>query len=52
MAIMTSHADKKPELVPRHDLARAMVLNDLAEILANLNVAKHPGDKDEEDPRG
>ena len=50
VAIMASHADKKPELIPRHDLARALVLSDLADILANLNVAKHPGD--EEDPRG
>jgi hypothetical protein len=42
--IMMKYADKKPEEIPRHDLARSMVLHDLAEILTNLRVVKHPED--------
>ena len=37
-AIMKKHADKTPELIPKADLARAMVLQDLAEILVNLVI--------------
>ena len=44
IAIMTTHAAKKPEEIPRHDLARSMVLHDLAEILTHLLVEKHPED--------
>lgn len=44
--IMTKHAAKKPEEIPRHDLARSMVLYDLAEILANLRIEKHPEDEE------
>jgi hypothetical protein len=43
--IMTAHADKKPADIPRHDLARSMVLHDLAEILTNLRVEKTPEDE-------
>jgi len=43
--IMTRHATKKPEEIPRHDLARSMVLLDLAEILTTLRVEKHPEDE-------
>ena len=43
--IMTKHAAKKPEDIPRHDLARSMILLDLAEILTNLRVEKHPEDE-------
>ena len=46
--IMTKHADKKPEEIPRHDLARSLVLHDLAEILTNLRVEKHPEDEKDE----
>jgi hypothetical protein len=44
LEIMTAHAALPPEQIPRHDLARALVLNDLAGILANLRVEKKPGD--------
>jgi hypothetical protein len=46
--IMSLHATKKPEEIPRHDLARAMVLHDLAEILAHLVVEKHAEDEKED----
>ena len=46
IAIMTAHAAKPPDQIPKHDLARSLVLHDLAEILTNLHVV-HP-----EDPRG
>lgn len=46
MEIMNKHASKKPEEIPRHDLARGMVLHDLAEILTNLRIAKHPEDEE------
>jgi hypothetical protein len=36
--IMSSHADKKPEDIPKHDLARAMVLSDIAEILLKMKA--------------
>jgi hypothetical protein len=42
--IMTKHAAKKPEEIPKHDLARSMVLHDIAEILIHLRV-EHPEDK-------
>jgi hypothetical protein len=45
MAIMTAHAAKKPEEIPRHDLTRAMILRDIAEILTHLRVEKHPEDE-------
>ena len=48
MEIMMRYADKKPEEIPRHDLARGMILHDLAEILTNLRVEKHPEDEDEQ----
>jgi len=38
IAIMTAHADKPPEQIPKHDLARSMVLNDIAEILLGLKL--------------
>jgi hypothetical protein len=44
--IMTKHAAKKPEEIPKHDLARSMVLHDLAEILAGLKVEKRPDDEE------
>jgi hypothetical protein len=47
--IMTSHADKKPADIPRHDLARSMVLNDLAEILVHLRVEPLPNERSERD---
>jgi hypothetical protein len=43
--IMMKYADKKPEEIPKHDLARSMVLHDLAEILTNLHIDKHPEDE-------
>jgi len=43
--IMAKHADKKPEDIPRHDLARSMVFIDLAEILTNLRIEKKPEDE-------
>jgi len=43
--IMTKHAAKKPEDIPRHDLARSMVLLDLAEVLTNLRIEKKPEDE-------
>ena len=42
IAIMTAHADKQPEQIPKHDLARSMVLNDLAEILLGLKIEDPP----------
>ncbi len=42
--IMTMHATKRPEDIPRHDLARSMILHDLAEILTNLHVEDNPED--------
>lgn len=45
--IMTKHAAKKPEDIPRHDLARSMVLLDLAEVLTNLRIEKKPEDETE-----
>ena len=42
--IMSLHSDKKPELIPKNDLARSQVLLDLAEILTTLKVDKHPDD--------
>lgn len=45
--IMMQHATKTPEQIPRHDLARSMVLHDLAEILTHLHVEKHPDDEKE-----
>ena len=45
--IMTKHASKKPEDIPRHDLARSMVLLDLAEVLTNLRIEKKPEDETE-----
>lgn len=53
IAIMNAHAQKKPEEIPKHDLARSMVLHDLAEILQNLHV-KHPENErdDGEEPAG
>jgi hypothetical protein len=42
--IMMKYTSKKPEEIPRHELARAMVLRDLAEILASLRIEKHPED--------
>lgn len=42
--IMMQHADKDPRDIPKHDLARSMVLHDLAQVLANLRVEKHPED--------
>jgi hypothetical protein len=44
IAIMTTHADKKPEQIPKHDLARSLVLHDIAEILTNLRVEHPPED--------
>lgn len=46
--IMMAHADKTPEQIPKHDLARSMVLHDLAEILTHLRVEKHPDDEKDE----
>ena len=43
--IMMAHASKKPEDIPKHDLARSWVMRDLAEILTNLRVEKHPEDE-------
>lgn len=43
--IMTKHAAKKPEEIPKHDLARSMVLHDIAEILVNLRIDPHPDDE-------
>jgi hypothetical protein len=37
-AIMKVHAAKAPEAIPKSDLARAMVLQDLAEILVHLTL--------------
>ena len=48
--IMTTHASKPPEAIPRHDLARSLILLDLAEILVNLRVEKKPED-DEDDQK-
>jgi len=48
--IMMAHADKSPEQIPKHDLARSMVLHDLAEILANLHIGKHPEDDEVDKP--
>ena len=36
--IMSAHADKKPEDIPKHDLARAMTLSDIAEILLKMKA--------------
>ena len=47
IAIMTAHAAKKPEDIPRVDLARSMVLHDIAEILTHLKIEKHPEDGSE-----
>ena len=44
--IMTRHATKRPEEIPRHDLARSMILHDLAEILASLHVDRKPEDEE------
>lgn len=44
MEIMSKHATKKPEEIPKHDLARSMVFHDLAEILTRLVIPKHPED--------
>jgi hypothetical protein len=43
--IMTKHAAKKPEEIPRVDLTRSMILHDIAEILLNLSVEKRPEDE-------
>ena len=46
--IMMLHSDKKPDQIPKHDLARGLVLHDLAEILTHLRVEKHPEDEKDE----
>lgn len=46
--IMTKYAAVLPENIPKHDLARALIFHDLAEIIANLNVKKHPEDEQQE----
>jgi hypothetical protein len=43
--IMTKYDGKKPEEIPKHDLTRAQVLFDIAEILVNLRIDKHPEDE-------
>ena len=43
--IMTKHAAKKPEEIPRVDLTRSMILHDIAEILLNLSIKAHPEDE-------
>lgn len=35
--IMTPHAAKEPDQIPKNDLARATVLRDLAEIFAKVS---------------
>jgi hypothetical protein len=45
--IMTKHAAKKPEEIPRVDLTRSMILHDIAEILTNLSIEKRPEDERE-----
>lgn len=42
--IMMAYNNLKPEQIPKNELARAQVLYDLAEILANLFVEEHPDD--------
>lgn len=42
--IMQQYADKKPDQIPKDQLARAQVLMDLAGILTNLSIEKHPDD--------
>ncbi len=37
-SIMKQHAAKHPDAIPKSDLARAMVLHDIAEILVHLSV--------------
>lgn len=44
--IMTAHAAKQPQDIPKHDLARSMMLHDLAEILTNLRVEPLPGERE------
>lgn len=43
--IMVAHAEKKPEDIPWLDLARAMILGDIADIIRNLSVEEHPDDR-------
>lgn len=45
--IMTQYASTPPDQIPKHDLARAYILHDLATILANLSLEKHPEDDKE-----
>lgn len=49
MEIMTSHATKSPQDIPKHDLARSMILHDLAEILVHLRVEPLPEERSERD---
>lgn len=46
-AVMQLHASKNPSEIPKHDLARALVLRDIADILTHLRVEQVP----EEDGR-
>jgi hypothetical protein len=46
MEIMTAHAAKQPQDIPKHDLARSMILHDLAEILATLRVEPLPNERE------
>lgn len=43
--IMTSHADKTPDKIPWMDVARATILNDIADIVQKLGVEELPEDK-------
>lgn len=45
VAIMSAHATLPPDKIPKHDLARSMVLHDLAEILTHLVVKPQPDDE-------
>jgi hypothetical protein len=43
--IMAKYENLKPDQIPKHDLTRAMVMYDLAQILITLSVDKHPDDE-------
>jgi len=47
MAIMTAHDGVDPAKIPWLDVARASLLNDIADIIADLQVQKQPGEDDE-----
>lgn len=45
--IMKPYERLPPDQIPKHDLARGLVLFDLAEILEKLSVEEHPDDEKE-----